>query len=372
MKPFAVVLVNTALVLGFGSAGGIKLAIAQSSNTSNSPGHAIYAVLDRFDVGQDVVVRSLLVDSKTNSLWVGTSTGVMEINLEARELRQTFTREHGLANEYIFAIGKDQQEHLWFGTNGGGASRYYDNQWEVFFPMHGLADYWVYAFAQHNKGDFWIGTWAGASKFDFTNKTFTNYKDELVNEWVYGLDIDARDRVWFGTEGGVSMLDGEQWRHWTHQDGLGQPNQQYLPSSTNTGLGTRSRHDLNVLSQGQETYNPNYVFSILIASDETVWAGTWGGGVSRFNGDNWINYTHQDGLAGNIVYSLAQDHTGAFWFGTHRGLTRFHEDTWIIFNRDSGLIDDNVYALAVAPNGDVWAGTRGGVVRIGATPNSGD
>jgi len=347
-------------------------AMAQTTESSKSLNPTSYRVLDRFDVGPDLVVRSLLADSTTNTLWVGTSSGVMEIDLETRKLRQTFTREQGLANEYVFAIGKDQQDHLWFGTNGGGASRYNNGQWDVYFPMHGLADYWVYAFAQQNNGDFWIGTWAGASKFDFASSIFTNFKDELVNEWVYGLDVDASDRVWFGTEGGVSMLDGESWHHWTHKDGLGAVNEQHLPASTNTGLGTRSRHDLNVLNQGQETYNPNYVFSLVIAEDDTVWAGTWGGGVGHFDGEDWTNYTQLDGLAGNIVFSLIQEPSGAFWFGTQRGLTRFHNNTWTSFKRDDGLINDSVYALAVVPNGDIWVGTRGGVVRIGATANNGE
>lgn len=160
------------------------------------------------------------------------------------------------------------------------------------------------------------------------------------------------------------MLDSEVWSHWTHEDGLGQVNEQALPSSTNTGLGTRSRHDLNVLNQGQETYNPNYVFSLIVDNDDTVWAGTWGGGVGHFDGKDWTNYTQTDGLAGNIVFSLAQDPSGAFWFGTQRGLTRFHDNTWTSFNHSNGLINDSVYTLAVAPNGDIWAGTRGGVVRI--------
>lgn len=349
-----------------------SVAMAQLSDVPTSATQPAYQVLDRFEVGPDVVVRSLLVDSETNSLWVGTTSGAMEIDLASRQLQQTFTRDHGLANEYVFAIGKDQQDYLWFGTNGGGASRYNDGEWEVYFPMHGLADYWVYAFAQHKNGDFWIGTWEGTSKFDFASKTFTNYKDELVNEWVYGLAIDKGDRVWFGTEGGVSMLDGETWHHWTHEDGLGQVNEQALPSSTNTGLGTRSRHDLNVLNQGQETYNPNYVFSLIVDNDNTVWAGTWGGGVGHFDGKDWTNYTQTDGLAGNIVFSLAQDPSGAFWFGTQRGLTRFHDNTWTSFNHSNGLINDSVYTLAVSPNGDIWAGTRGGVVRIGMATNNGE
>ncbi len=366
MKPGIRIRILTALYILAAAPWHAEPASAQTGQSVETADGENYQVLDRFNVGPDVVVRSLMVDPDTNSLWVGTSSGVMEIDLDTRQLRQTFTREHGLANEYVFAIGKDRENQLWFGTNGGGASRYRDGDWEVYFPMHGLADYWVYAFAQHRNGDFWIGTWAGVSNFDAGSKTFTNYKDELVNEWVYGLGIDSQDRVWFGTEGGVTMLDGETWYHWTHQDGLGSSNVEGLPASRNTGLGTRSRHDLNILSMGQETYNPNYVFSVLVDQEDTVWAGTWGGGVGHLVDGHWKNYTRADGLAGNIVFSLAQDPSGAFWFGTHHGLSRFHDGDWTSFSHANGLISDSVYAIAVSPDGDIWAGTRGGVVRIGA------
>lgn len=322
-------------------------------------------VKDSFDVGPQVYVRALTAEPARSAMWVGTSAGVHEVDLASGKLRSTFTRKEGLANEYVFAVGLDRAGNKWFGTNAGGVSRYKDGKWKTFFPMHGLADYWIYSFTQQKNGDFWIGTWAGVNKIDGKTGKFTTYVKELVNEWVYGLAVDALDRVWFGTEGGVSMYDGKKWVSWTHKDGLGSANSDSLPHSTNTGLGTRSRHDLSVGADGPATYNPNYVFSILSAADGSIWAGTWGGGASRWDGKAWHNVTAKEGLAGNIVYSLAQDKLGALWFGTNRGVSRWDGKTWQNFGMKEGLLDLNVYALAVAPDGDVWAGTKRGVARIG-------
>lgn len=322
-------------------------------------------VIETFDVGQNVYVRALAVETKRNAMWVGTSTGVHEIDLATLKPRNTFSRDQGLANEYVFAVGVDQEGYKWFGTNAGGASRYRAGKWKTYFPMHGLADYWIYAFASQRDGTLWIGTWAGASRFDLRTGKFTNYVKELVNEWVYGIAIDKQDRVWFGTEGGVSMFDGKTWKSWTHKDGLGAPNTANLKPSDNTGLGTRSRHDLATLAEGQPTYNPNYVFSIHVAPDGTVWAGTWGGGVSRFDGKRWVSYSTKEGLAGNIVYSIAQDKNGMFWFGTDNGVSRYDGKNWRTFGRQEGLLDNNVYTLAVTPNNEIWAGTKRGVARIG-------
>lgn len=329
-------------------------------------GGPIPRVIETFEVGNGVYVRALAAEPQKNTIWVGTSAGVHEIDLATNKVRNTFTRASGLANEYVFAIGVDKDGYKWFGTNAGGASRYRDGKWKTYFPMHGLADYWIYSFASQSDGTLWIGTWAGANRVNLRTMKFTTYVKELINEWVYGLAVDKQGRVWFGTEGGVSMFDGKKWRSWNHKDGLGGSNSNNLSASANTGLGTRTRHDLGMLSsEGTPTYNPNYVFSIHVAPDQSVWAGTWGGGVSRFDGARWQNYTTRDGLAGDIVYSIVQEPSGVLWFGTNNGVSRYDGKYWHNYDQKTGLLENNVYALAVAPNGDIWAGTKRGVARIG-------
>ena len=156
-----------------------------SEKPSDSPEQNVLpVVLDLFNVGKNVYVRSLAIDRTANSLWVGTSAGVHEIDLSDQSIRQTFTREDGLANEYVFAIFVDREGYKWFGTNAGGVSRYRNGEWKTYFPMHGLADYWVYSFADQSDGTLWIGTWAGANRVDPKTGEFTTYVKELVNEWI--------------------------------------------------------------------------------------------------------------------------------------------------------------------------------------------
>jgi len=338
----------------------------QAANTSVSMANTDLQIeiLEVFRVGDDVYVRSLAVEAKSQTLWVGTSLGVHEVNLENREVRNTFTRDHGLANEYVFGIGIDEDGYKWFGTNAGGMSRYRDGDWKTYFPMHGLADYWIYSFANDRDGGLWIGTWAGANYLNRKTGKFKTYVKELINEWVYGITVDSKGVVWFGTEGGVSRFDGNGWTAWNHEDGIGGDNSDALPFSKNTGLGTRSRHDLGIMASGMPTYNPNYVFSVLADQQDTIWAGTWGGGVARFKDGQWSNLVEQDGLAGNIVYSLAQDKLGVYWFGTNKGLSRYDGDRWQTWNIHNGLPSNDVYSIAIYDD-EIWAGTRGGVIRLG-------
>lgn len=321
-----------------------------------------FKVAESFNVGDNVYVRSMAIDTVKKALWVGTSLGVLEVDLATRNMKNRYTRTHGLANEYVFGMMVDSKGQQWFGTNGGGITRKNGTDWKTYFPMHGLADYWVYSFTEQSSGVLWVGTWDGLSRFDPKTEKFQTYKTELVNEWVYGLDVDSKDQVWIGTEGGVNMFDDKTWHVWTHKDGLGAANKENLPISDNTGLGTRARHDLNVTQQGMPTYNPNYVFSLIVIKDDTVWAGTWGGGASHYDGKQWTNYTKDQGLAGNIVYSVAEGQNGDLWFGTNGGLSRYDGKNWYTFTSKEGLLDNNVYAIAVSDDNQIWVGSKSGVM----------
>ena len=370
-----------------------------------------YVVYATSETGPSTYVRALKLDGDT--LWVGTSHGIIAVNQQSGELVQTVTRATSgnmLVSDYIFTINVDRDGVKWFGTNNGGLSRFNPRaqpgrQWKSYLPTHGLADFWVYDLDYAADGTMWIGTWNGVSHYDpraEEGKRFTNYneKDGLANRWVYAVAVDHDQSVWFGTEAGVSRFDrsaplGRQWRTWRHEDGLGAANALALARSENTGMGTlpageagmtsdySTRHDLSVFDEeGHETYNENYVFSIAVDRSSVKWIGTWGGGLSRFDsnstrtmvsasggGGEWRNYVQADGLAGNIVYAVEIDDRGALWIGTNHGLSRFDpqvkkEQQWQKWGVSDGLLGEDVYAVALSPTGSVWIGQKGGVIEL--------
>ncbi len=106
---------------------------------------------------------------------------------------------------------------------------------------------------------------------------------------------------------------------------------------------------------------------MLVDTNDVVWVGTWGGGISRYRNGAWQNYSMADGLAGDIVYSIAQGDDGVYWFGTNRGLSRFDGKQWKNYGVADGLPGEHVYAIAPSANDGIWVGTLNGVVRM-ATP----
>ena len=61
------------------------------------------------------------------------------------------------------------------------------------------------------------------------------------------------------------------------------------------------------------------VRSSCIDKNGNLWFGTWGGGVSRYDGKSFTNYTTAQGLANNEVRTILEDKSGNLWFGTFLG-----------------------------------------------------
>ncbi len=88
-----------------------------------------------------------------------------------------------------------------------------------------------------------------------------------------------------------------------------------------------------------------------------IWIGTYGGGLSVFDGSGFFNFSAQDGLPDNIIWSVAVDHDDHIWVGTGKGLALLKDNAIITFDKDTGVPVDNIWALEVDQKGTVWIGT---------------
>ena len=103
----------------------------------------------------------------------------------------------------------------------------------------------------------------------------------------------------------------------------------------------------------------------------TLWLGTSSStlsGVYRIDGAGVKMFTPLDGLAGDAVRSVTLAPDGALWFGTNNGVSRFSEgDTWVTFTTENGLVNNDVWSITVAPDGALWFATAGGASRLKGT-----
>ena len=235
---------------------------------------------------------------------------------------------------------QDRDGNLWFGTWGGGASRYDGENWRNFSTQDGLAHSNVNAIFQDREGNLWFATgsyWGrfrpgvrGLSRYD--GKTFRTVttKDGPGNNFVLSILQDRDGDLWFGTwDGGVSRYDGQKWRTFTVEDGLAD----------------------------------NVVSSVLQDREGNLWFGTQGGGVSRYSGQVWTTFTEADGLRNSSTAFLFQDRDENLWVGADAGYTRFDGRRWTAFSAKDGFPDTRPRSIYQDREGNLWFATNGGVSR---------
>ena len=69
-----------------------------------------------------------------------------------------FTTDNGLALDAVTCSSLDKFGNLWFGTAGGGVSRYDGKSFSTFTTSQGLAQYVVWSITEDNSGNLWFGT----------------------------------------------------------------------------------------------------------------------------------------------------------------------------------------------------------------------
>lgn len=88
-----------------------------------------------------------------------------------------------------------------------------------------------------------------------------------------------------------------------------------------------------------------------------LWFGTHNGGVSRYDGENFVNLTTDDGLAHNSVWTIFQDREGFLYFGTESGISQYDGKTFINFTDDREFINDTVLSIHQDREDFLWFGT---------------
>ncbi|MCB1739779.1 MAG: regulator [Gammaproteobacteria bacterium] len=322
-------------------------------------------------------VKAMLADGEL--MWVGTSGGVIRYDTRLDDYR-VFDVRSGLLSNGIFHLSKIDGK-LAVGTYGGGLSLLdLDKElWTHYNIQHGLGDAFVYDLLRTPAGDIWIATWSGANRvrggrLDSRDAwdlfTVENTDAGLPNDWVYGLAMGRDGEVWMATEGGLARFKDEHWQNWAHAQGLGAPYEQVRDqiSFTRDPARESSHHARQKVEQGlgqvDIAYNPNYIVALVVDEQGVVWCGTWGGGLARFDGTSWRNYTMSDGLPANHVFMLERHPDGGLWVGTSKGLARFDGQRFETYTTSDGLYADNVFSLAADAKGTLWVGSYGGVARI--------
>lgn len=158
-------------------------------------------------------------------------------------------------------------------------------------------------------------------------------EEGLPQSSIYTMLQDKDGNIWVGTMNGVSRYNGLNFENYSKKDGLSE----------------------------------NRVTSSFLDSKGNIWLGHWSGGISKRNVETG---QFEDVNTGNVelkktINCILEDKNGTVWFGTDgQGLVKFQDGQFSIVNDESGLASNNVYALMQDKNGVLWIGTSGGITQF--------
>jgi hypothetical protein len=209
------------------------------------------------DPGRNWNIISLYQDPD-GRVWAGTfGSGVFRIDPDNKSWIR-YTETDGLVNGNVLSIsGKDRE--IWFATLGGASRCLLPEpgsnqklQFETFSKESGLGNNFIYDVFADSKGRIWFAT-DGQGVSVIENGKFTTYGEEsgLKSTVIYSLTEDHSGNIWFSTAtAGVYAFAGDSLLHFDLSNGLRELSVTALATD---GLG----NILMVHKLGLDVYHPN-------------------------------------------------------------------------------------------------------------------
>lgn len=309
------------------------------------------------------------------TMWFGTENGLVAY-YNGKFIEYNGPNKDALIN--INKIIRDREGNIWFATDRNGVGKMSHGK----FRMDRL-NTTVNAIAEDSQGLIWAAT----------DKGVICYKnDEQIENKLTEYTKDIRIRhVEATSDGGILVscytkpaqlyYDGKTIKSWTTDDSLAgnkvrvaietAKNEYYVGTTTGLSIihadGTiKTFKQLN----GLET---EYVMCIYKDTDGIIWVGTDGGGIYLFKDEKiYSKITSADGLAGNVIFKISQDKTGAYWICTGNGLTRCtaldnftkKPSSYQIINSENGIGTTSVFQIIFDTEGNLWLTSNHGIASI--------
>jgi len=114
-------------------------------------------------------------------------------------LAYNYNATNGLAHNQVHCALEDRNGYMWFGTGGGGVSRFDGTEFRNYSISEGLLNNEVFYISEDQNGKIWFATMFG-QLFYFENKKIFSYEyNESIEEWnisnanLYGFDINTNN-----------------------------------------------------------------------------------------------------------------------------------------------------------------------------------
>ena len=277
------------------------------------------------------VIQSLL-GARDGSLWIGTDEGLSRWQ---NNVLTNYLPSGGV----IVSIVEDSKGSIWISQQ-----RFYDQIGSLCQVMDhariqcrekagetSLTSHSVGAFAGGYGDGFWIGTATSIIHWKSDSST------------VYGPSGLKTNTGQFGVTSFATAIDGSVWA------GM-------FPRGPDVGLQHLVHGAWKPFVTPALNSSTLSVSRLLSDSKNSLWVGTTDQGLYRICGDKVDHFDSKDGLSGDKVIQLYEDHEGSLWVATSKGLDNFRDIKVASFSRREGLSMEEVDSVLASRNGAIWVG----------------
>lgn len=307
---------------------------------------------------------SSVFQSKSQHMWFGTMGGGISKFNGSRF--KTFTHSNGLRDNYITALAEDRKQNIWVSTYEGGVGKLAGDSLEYQFKESPLDTAIVYNIRESPSGNLWFATY-GAGAFVLKGSNLRQLTTELglTNNYVWDFWFDESGKVWISTDNGVSIYDNKEVYPFSDNDKLNGENIYRVHQdpdnntwfATNNGV-TRFDGDKfdNIYTINEDSLGS--IFDIIHDRYGDIWIGTASNGIYRqFSDENFHQITTDNGLSSDYIYNLYKDPKGKIWVATDEsGVNLFRGDEFI-WGTDDESNGNQILSIKNARSGELWVGT---------------
>jgi ligand-binding sensor domain-containing protein/signal transduction histidine kinase len=264
---------------------------------------------------------NLLLETRRGEYWVASQGGLFRMDPAAPGRFIAYVPEDPKARA-TYSIAEDSDGSIWCDTRAG---IYHlertSGQWKFRFvdigmPRENPDPTATEALLVDRKGDLWVASSSGLYR-RFADGRYEHYttRDGLPHIHAMTLLQDRAGRLWAGTWGGLCRIA-------THRKPSG-PLVEKLYTNRSGLAG-------------------NVITALFQSSDGQIWVGT-GDGLSKYvvrdGREEFDNFTADNGLSGNQIWSIGQDQAENLWLGAF-GAMKMTRGGFVSYSTKDGLADN--------------------------------
>jgi signal transduction histidine kinase/ligand-binding sensor domain-containing protein len=286
--------------------------------------------------GQSLLGRgfSYLLGARDGSLWIGTPNGL--VHLEDGQF-QTYASQPGPG---IGAIIEDHEGTIWVTRyrirDGLGALCRVDGKaLHCYGKADGIPLRYAQGLTEDSSGNLWIAGNALCRWKPGSSDTY--FEDEFKHEK--------------SGNGAVDVTAGQSGSVWAALDGIGPK------------LGVRRYFSGKWSSYVVPGFDGAAIraSALFIDREKSLWIGTNNKGLYHVHNGVADHYGSADGLSGNAIQSIYEDHEGNLWVVTDGGMDLFRDTPVVSVTMHEGLSAANIKSVVALHSGAVWLANEGAV-----------